>query len=476
MAPRLEALLPRGGRPRQLAVRTLVVGMLLAAADGRPAHLSRVHQALLSLPEPHRWRLGILAMWRGGPHTLTYRQVERTFSLVVHALRGAERHGEPSQQLGEICDALLEASIPQEHAGTSASLAVDWTDHATWGRPPTGSQGAGADPDASWGHRRGHAPGASDELFYGYYPQIATMVPDEGGPPVPELVRRMALTSCHVDPPPALVGVLQRMARSGIALGDVLADSGYAHRLPQHWALPLRAHGARLIQDLHPHDRGPRGTFGGAVVANGNLYCPATPQALLRLGPLPPQASDAQAAAHDTQTTEAARYKLARISAPDTDGFHRVVCPAVAGKLRCPLREQSMSLPHDRPQILDPPPLPPRCCSQKTLTVPPEVAAKTAQAHDYPSAAWRRSYARRAAAERAFATIKDPASIDVRRGWCRVMGLEAITLFLLCAVVTRNHRILAAFEARTQRRVLERPPRQRRRKRTLADLVQIAQR
>jgi hypothetical protein len=94
------------------------------------------------------------------------------------------------------------------------------------------------------------------------------------------------LTSCEADPPPALVGVLERMAAAGIEIGDVLADSGYAHRKPESWALPLRRLGARLIQDLHPHDRGPKGTHMGATLANGALYCPATPSALLELGPL----------------------------------------------------------------------------------------------------------------------------------------------------------------------------------------------
>ena len=38
--------------------------------------------------------------------------------------------------------------------------------------------------------------------------------------------------------------------------------------------------------------------------------------------------------------------------------------------------------------------------------------------YDYPSAAHRRSYARRTGAERGFATLKDPASNDISRGWC----------------------------------------------------------
>ena len=81
------------------------------------------------------------------------------------------------------------------------------------------------------------------------------------------------------------------MPGDGIALGDILADSGYAHRDAGAWALPLRKAGAQLVQDLHPHDRGPQGTHAGAIIANGNLYCPATPGPLLHLGPLAPAAA-----------------------------------------------------------------------------------------------------------------------------------------------------------------------------------------
>ena len=54
-------------------------------------------------------------------------------------------------------------------------------------------------------------------------------------------------------------------------LGDILDDSGYAHRDATAWAIPLRAAGAQLIQDLHPHDRGAKGTHDGAIISNGNL-------------------------------------------------------------------------------------------------------------------------------------------------------------------------------------------------------------
>jgi hypothetical protein len=111
--------------------------------------------------------------------------------------------------------------------------------------------------------------GAQDELFYGYYLSAAVMAHDEGGPPVPELARRATLSSCRHDPVPHLAGVLARMPAAGIPLGGVLADSGYSHRVPRHWPAPLRAAGATLIQDLHPHDRGPKGTHQGAIISNG---------------------------------------------------------------------------------------------------------------------------------------------------------------------------------------------------------------
>jgi len=476
VAARIEAMLPIGIRPRQLKVRTLLIGMLLTLADHRPAHLTRVHQALTDLPETDRIRLRVVADWTHGPHLLTYRQVERTFHLVVTALEKEHPDGAPSPSLDATLDALLEASIPSEHKDTTRALAADWSDLETFSRPPPVRGGDCADPEASWGHRRGDHPGQKDELFYGYYLSAGTMVREENEPPVPELARRMTLTTCHLDPARAFVPVLQRMPADGIPLGDILDDSGYAHRVPGNWAVPLRAAGAQLIQDLHPDDRGPKGTHAGAVISNGNLYCPATPRPLLELGPLARDATGEQAAAHDHQTAETARYKLGKITADDADGYHRVMCPAAMGKLRCPLRPGSMSLDYQRPEILTPPEHPPACCSQQTITVPPEVHAKTAQKHDYPSEAHRRSYARRSAAERTFSTAKDPASNDISRGWCRLLGLTPIALFTACLLIVRNQRILVAYDARQacndQRAAAGLPPKTRRRRRkTLASLA-----
>jgi hypothetical protein len=287
-AARIEAMLPIGVRGRQLSVRTLLAGMCLTQADGRPAHLTRVRQALTSLPEDDQRRLGVIAEWKNGPHRLTCRQTEYTFGLVADALANHDAGGLPSDRLQRACDGLLEASVPAGLKAASASLAVDWTDLESFSRPPPHGTSDCADPEASWGHRKNNLLRSEDELFFGYYFSAGIMMGDENGPAVPELARRAILSSCRHDPVRALAPVLARMPEDGIPLGDLLADSGYAHRDAAAWALPARAAGARLVQDLHPHDRGPKGTHDGAIIANGNLYCPKTPRSLLELGPLAP--------------------------------------------------------------------------------------------------------------------------------------------------------------------------------------------
>jgi hypothetical protein len=479
VAPRIELLLPIGVRARQLAVRTLLLGMLLVLADHRPARLTRVHQALATLPEDDQRRPGVSADWKRGPHRLTCRQTERTFGLVADALAKDVPGGLPSDPLQRLCDDLLEASIPDEFKNASSALAVDWTDVETFSRPPSRGSSDCADPEAWWGHRSGGGPGQDSELFFGYYPSAATMMRQEHGPAVPELARRMTACSCRHDPARALVPVLTRMPADGIPLGDILADSGYAHRDAGAGAVPLRHSGAQLVQDLHPLDRGPRGTHRGAIIANGNLYCPATPRPLLELGPPARDATPDQAAAHDQQTAETARYKPGKITTGDHDGYHRVMCPAAMGKIRCPLRPASMRLDRDRPEILTPPGHPPACCTQQTITVPPQTCAKTAQKHDYPSKEHRKSYARRTGAERTFSTAKDPASNNIARGWTRLIGLAPLTPRLTCLLAVRNQRILAAWDARqagdARRAAAGRPPKTRRRRRkTLASLATAA--
>ena len=252
--------------------------------------------------------------------------------------------GQPSVALARFSAALLEASVP----GGPRRPRPPWP----WTGPTWRALPARPCPmcaPASMPKRPGATAGAMRRGKRTSFSLAITSRPPpwsmtRAGPAVPELVRRATLSSCRVDPVPAFVPALADMAASGVALGDVLADSGYAHRVAEHWALPLRALGAEIVTDLHPADRGPRGTFAGAICSNGNLYCPATPPGLLGLVPLARDASAPEIAVHDQRSADLAHYKLARLGADDQDGYHRVACPGVMGKLRCPRRAASMTL------------------------------------------------------------------------------------------------------------------------------------
>ena len=219
--------------------------------------------------------------------------------------------------------------------------------------------------------------------------------------------------------------------------------------------------------DLHPADRGCHGTFEGAIAANGALFCPATPAPLLDLGPLKRGASEEETAAHDARFAELMRYKFCALSAPDDEGYQRVICPAAAGKVRCPHKSASLALSYQHPSVTDPPTEPPRCCAQVSITVAPQVNDKTRQKHDYAGPAHRDSYARRTAAERTYASLADPSVGGIRRGWCRLFGRTKNTLMYTLAVVVRNVRILESFERRKAQEVRARSigPRRRRRRR-----------
>ena len=181
----------------------------------------------------------------------------------------------------------------------------------------------------------------------------------------------------------------------------------------------------------------------------------------MQLVPLPPGADPADTAVHDQQTAELARYKLGLHTARTPTATAATHAPPPPGKIRCPLRPQSMALGRDRPEILTPPPHPPVCCIQQTITAGPQIAEKTRQKYDYPSAAWRASYRRRTAAERLNATIKDTATTSIGRGWIRLTGVTSLMLSLACLTVVRNQRILNAFGNRQHhhaRRPAGQPP------------------
>src|SRR5260370_28215914 len=103
------------------------------------------------------------------------------------------------------------------------------------------------------------------------------MMGEDRGPEVPGLARRMTLSSCRLDPVRVFVPALTGMPADGIPPGDVLADSGCAHRDAAAWAIPLRRAGAQPAQDLHPPDPGPHSPHPPRLLCDGSLRAPHPP-------------------------------------------------------------------------------------------------------------------------------------------------------------------------------------------------------
>jgi hypothetical protein len=342
----LESWMPTTGRPRVLSPKEILFGMLVAIDEDHVAHLTAGHEAL-SDSDP------------GEKRSATYRQFTNTHQVMIRAIdpspcpsyKGVadnerqvhlldHRLGvDPLQavlRLETVMDALIDASVPEVYKDASRSLAIDWTDHETWSRPRAKDDPQPAnDPDASWGHAKRNAPGAIDHLFFGYYAQAATMVKDERGKDIPELVRAVVFLAPRHDPAAAIPSALLRRSGNGLSFKDVLADCGYSNRHPDNFARPIRRAGGDLTVDLHPEDRGPKATYKGAIVSNGNLFCPCTPSPLLKLGPLNRGAGAAQAELHDAQSAELSHYKLGRVARGSEDGAQRgdVSCPLGQGPL-----------------------------------------------------------------------------------------------------------------------------------------------
>ncbi len=130
----IEAKLPVGVRPRQLSPRTLVLGMLLSRAEGHPAHLSSVHEMLLSLPEGDRWRLGVVVTWKCDPHGLSYRQdrVHRAPRLP----RARQRRPRRPAHRGTPVTPRLPSSCATSPSQTRSASARRRGATASGGRPP----------------------------------------------------------------------------------------------------------------------------------------------------------------------------------------------------------------------------------------------------------------------------------------------------------------------------------------------------
>ncbi|WP_240121586.1 hypothetical protein [Streptomyces sp. MUM 2J] len=206
--------------------------------------------------------------------------------------------------------------------------------------------------------------------------------------------------------------------------------------------------GYEPVYDYAKDQLGVQAGFAGAELVEGNWYCPSMPHELKEA------TKDLVNERIDKQTwidriRARAAYLFMPKQRPDAEGHRRVMCPAEANRTQCPLKKHTLGRGIHLP-LVDPAPSPagsPLCCSQKTVTVPPEAGANLWQPLQYGSEAWQRVYFRlRNSVEGINGYAKDPLYERLEdAGTRRIRGIAAQTLLLAFQLAHANRRKLRAW-------------------------------
>jgi hypothetical protein len=178
------------------------------------------------------------------------------------------------------------------------------------------------------------------------------------------------------------IDVLDGIRRRGHQAGYVGADALYNNCQPADYQLPLRALGYQPTYGYRTDQHGIQAQAHGALLVEGTWYCPQMPQNLAN-ATRDHHRRDNDPARIDqvtwrTRIDARARYALAPKGKPNDNDRQRYMCPAIAGRLQCPLKPASMGNDPRLP-LVDPLPSPvgsPRVCQQTSISVMPEDGAK----------------------------------------------------------------------------------------------------
>lgn len=426
----------RSGRPRELSVRALLVGLLLCAHQGS-LHLADVRRLLNGLSVHSKKQLGIKRA--GG---VTRRQVEGVFTVVTETLESLGVQG-----LDRFCDLVLAAAQPEDSA--SRSIAIDATSIDSWGtRRRIDGAWTATDPDARW--RKKDKANPWKRPVFGYDLTLGVAVPEIGGGGVALTAKAMRFRPALTRPVAMALEVATQAALLQGKLGDVLVDREYTKRLDgTDFLQPIRALGGEPVFDLMPNQIGSSGTLKGAVIIDGAPFSPATPSGLHVIEPPAVNATIQELTAYQESIERRARWAMDPHGRRRASGDQDYKCPAHSGKVRCPLVASSLELAMDRPTAMNRPSSPPvdSVCSSK-YTRFDATELPLAQRELYGSRSWRDSYMRRNRVEGFFGVLKNEACENVKRGTIRVRGLFKTGVLVAMSVVSCNLRLIASFESK----------------------------
>jgi hypothetical protein len=502
------------GRPQNTAaVRQFLIGLLLMAQFRLSATVVGAHRLLTQeLPLQSQMRLHVVVADPTAPgghrcavtlHDLRYvsKNITRRLAYGPAVREDPERHGiDLPEDEPDTHDHIVDTEIERRRATmqrisdslmdvfdlgfSSTYAAIDATGIWSWikGRstkdpepgddnttdPPGDDLGGLAeavvavgkagqvDPDAAWGQKTSKYGGK--EPFFGYEEHTLIRVPGRGQDPddEPRLIVRSTVTAASTD---VVEPSLRIIDSAPTKITSLAADRHYSYKHPTRWRDELHDRGISPVFDLRADDHGFT-EHARMRWAAGCACCPATPD---ELGEIPRPSlgpgRNRQLKEFRERIAHRFNYVAQRIDTPDRSGKHRVKCPALAGKIGCPLRAGTvqaatqLGLPvvENPPDPTDPEGLPPICTQVAVTVTPTDGIRKLMQEHHWGSDKWEAEWNKRTYVEGSYGIRKNSFGGGLRRGMFPFTGLHWVTLVMALVNASHNLRVLRHWHERTQR-------------------------
>lgn len=500
----------QGGRPTSTDERTCFVVLLALIVAGEPPLVTRVAEAyskrlqttsrdLLNLPRIQvgsdkaiyarvyralRRILAVVDPYPGPRRTrLTRTELEKlTASWNLQDVETRQR------RLVTLTNALLETSIqllPDDiRRNWLGNICIDATLVRVWGKAGSPSVQKSKDcssdkmsPEhlAGWyarsdDHREpdtlARGSKGKGKYAWGYEAHLAVMTANdpETDPNFPLLVLGMSFDKpagrVAENAVTAIQSIIDRGHPAGICAGD---RAYFPNSKPEKFQLPVRALGYTLCGDYRDDQLGIQAEHGGALLVEGNWYCPSIPQPLID-ATKDHREKRISENVYTQRIKQRTRYLFRPKHRPDASGHTAHMCPArgPGATARCPLAPNpgpvTLGLPTTRTQVLSPPSDPDICCTNTTsitfptapdptVTPSPTSVAKYRQDLQYKSPQWRRTYTTlRNTIEGFNGFTKSPTDEDLEQpARRRVRGYAFQALLVACLITASNLRKVGAY-------------------------------